>query len=331
MADLTLRDLNRRPIQLNKNLIGEALPEYFAESYPVLITLLEKYYENLDSDGNFGDLLKSLPTSRDISQVKKAFITYIEDELLLGENYLEGIFDNRTGAELSNNYYRTKGTKYSIERFFRSFFQTDPVVEYGKNLYFKVGETPVGPESQKYIINNKVYQPFGILIKTDRSSSEWIDLYKLFAHPAGMYVGAEVQLVARNQSISFDYMPIPKDPDAIDPIYEGIGRFNTLGILEISGLIPASSDDPAIRVSFQKSRVYDWTDSAYSGDVNVGDQFGSVEHWDIQYQTVEDVIIATSATLDEDSDGGDRSARTTTNVKYDTMDKAEFLLYPDSA
>lgn len=466
MTDKTLRDINRREITLENNQIKQALPEYFGSDYPKLIQLLEAYFEFLDSDGKnsdnaFGADLKKLHLTRDIGQTPASNLTFIEDELLLGQNYLEGILDARTGAELSNNYYRTKGTKYSIERFFRSFFGTDPVVEYGKDLVFEVsgastshvqrfiittgptltetitgagasrrynyditltvtlgnveysvpisitnltqprvslqltpqetktylsqatyvsggrerwkprligtggeihfesqfagaqenvyaieggaieysaftkviGEdkrgTPIGPNSGKYILNDKIYQYWGLLIKTDIAQSEWIDLYKLFAHPGGMYVGSEVQLVAVNTDIGFDVMPAapwPADPEP--PAFVALAQMTLTTLTEISGIVtPVTSGDSTIRIDLDQYNVEDFVDSTYtSGD---SDLFGSVDYLDKYYQTLRDMVQETSPRMDEDSTGGDSSAMKMSNIA-ERMDQDEFTIYDSS-
>ena len=59
--DKTLSDIGRRELDFTGNLIAEALPEWFREDNPKLITFIEKYYEDLDAIGNFGNKLKTLP------------------------------------------------------------------------------------------------------------------------------------------------------------------------------------------------------------------------------------------------------------------------------
>jgi hypothetical protein len=297
------------------------LPEYMLEEYPQLVGLLNAYYDDLDAGDGFGRKLKDLPLTRDIGQTPKENLTFIEDELLLGQNYLEGVLDARTGAELSNNYYRTKGTKYSIERFFRSFFGTDPEVVYGKNLTFEVGATIIGPNSGKYILNDKVYQFWGLLIKTDIPQSEWLDLYKLFAHPGGMYVGSEVQIISTNAGISFDNMPISVPPSELDDIFQGRASLSASGLTSITGII--RSDDTDLRIDLDTYRVED-----FIGTPNDSDIYSTVDYAVTHYKTVTDMMVETSATMDEDSDNG--TAILMSNV-HETMDTEEFEYYEDSA
>lgn len=321
MNDQTLRDINRRELNFTGSTVRETLPEYMLEAYPKLVALLNAYYDDLDAQDGFGRKLKDLPLTRDIGQTPKENLTFIEDELLLGQNYLEGILDARTGAELSNNYYRTKGTKYSIERFFRSFFGTDPEVIYGKDLVFEVGNTIIGPNSGKYILNDKVYQFWGLLIKTDIAQSEWLDLYKLFAHPGGMYVGSEVQIISTNADISFDDMPISVPPSELDDILQGRATIAPRGLTSISGII--HSDQTDIRIDLDTYRIEDFIDSANDSDI-----YSTVDYAVTHYKTITDMIAETSATMDEDSDNG--TAILMSNV-HETMDTEEFKYYTDSA
>ena len=270
MVDKTLSDIGRRELDFTGNQIAEALPEWFREDNPKLITLFEKYYENLDSDGHFGHQLHTIPTLRDISQTAKSNITFIEDELLLGQNYVEGILDNRTGAELSNNFYRSKGTKFGIERFFKMFFGEVPEIIYGKDLVMKVGNN-IGPETGLRITDPTIYQFWGILIKSGLGSSDWLELYKLFAHPAGMYVGAEVAISTANDDISFDFMPISVAEDEVAAQFVSSASASPFARQDLSGIIgvtkkPYDSDGStpggAYRVDFGRVFNRSFTDSA---------------------------------------------------------------------
>ena len=265
MTDKTLSDIGRRELDFTGNLVTEALPEYFREDNPKLVTFLEKYYENLDSAGNFGNQLKTIPTLRDISQTAKSNLTFIEDELLLGQNYIEGALDQRTGAELSNNFYRSKGTKFGIERFFKLFFGEVPEVIYGKDLVLKVG-SKIGPDTGLRITDPTIYQFWGILLRLGIGSSDWLDLYKLFAHPAGMYVGAEVVISTANIDIGFDEMTISV-PDALpDAQYVSSATMDPFARQDLSGIIGTTNRLDAVadryRIDFNNVFARDFTDSA---------------------------------------------------------------------
>jgi hypothetical protein len=298
--DKTLSDIGRRELDFTGNLIAEALPEWFREDNPKLITLLEKYYDDLDASGNFGNQIKTIPTLRDISQTAKSNLTFIEDELLLGQNYIEGALDQRTAAGLSNNFYRSKGTKFGIERFFKMFFGETPDIVYGKDLVFKVG-SEIGPETGLRITDPTIYQFWGILIKLGIASSEWLELYKLFAHPAGMFVGAEVQIATKNADISFDLMPISVPEAAGDAQFVSLANAAPAGLQDLSGIIgvtkkPYDSDGStpggAYRIDFNRISVTDFSDSANAPTIDLRPPFVNILDHGL-------VTASTTSTLDK--------------------------------
>src|SRR6056300_790060 len=212
--DDTLKDINRREIAFPKHSIQDVLPEFFRTEYPKLITLLEEYYHFEDTDEAPSSLIHELFYSRDITQTDLSLLSYIEDELLLGQSYFEGFADKRAAAKYSSTLYRSKGTKYSIQQFFRTFFDVDPDVVYTKENVFKVGEedSQIGFNSQKFITDNRLYQTFAILVKSDIEFNEWKEPYKLFTHPAGMFIGSEVQIVSDVTDTLTAPTVIPADP-----------------------------------------------------------------------------------------------------------------------
>ena len=196
-VDDTLRDDGRREIsQVTGREVDKVVPEHFKTDYPKLVSFLEQYYHFEDSDGSPSRLVNDLFYTRDINQVDESLLTYIEDELLLGQSYFEGFADKRTAAKFSNNLYRAKGTKFSIEQFFRMFFEVDIDLEYTKEQVFRVGVAghDIGAESRKFITNAELFQQFALRITSELPFKRWQRPYKLFVHPAGMFVGSAVRL-----------------------------------------------------------------------------------------------------------------------------------------
>ena len=382
MADRTLRDIGRRELSLTGSLVSDVLPDYFKEDNPTIVTFLEKYYNTLDSDHdfstagkqvfsqrqyvangsgtdsavglvpyiwdsdrNFGYQLQNLPLLRDIQQTDNENLTFIEDELLLGQNFIEGTLDPnsiRTGSELSNNFYRSKGTKFGIERFFNLFHPdvVDPEIVYGKDLVMKVGDE-IGPESGKYITDDKIYQFWGLLIRIGKSTSEWMDLYKLFAHPAGMYVAGEVVIEGKNADISFDEMVTDSAVDN-PPTFEGRAFLAPHAMLSASGIIgtthkpydsEGSTPGGKYRVDLDQSRVqYFTTVGGTDSDANL---LGTLGYLDNTFENLVNVVRVNSQTMDMDSDG-----RLTGNLGKGvlrmsdgqvTIDAGDFKYYTDSA
>ena len=190
---------NRRYINLRESKVKAVLPEHFTQSYPKFIALLEKYYDWQDqNDPN--ELLNHLFATRDINETDIALLSFIEDEFLLGEAYFEGFgstdWEKRAAANFSNQLFRSKGTKFAIEWFFRSFYGLDAEVIYTKENVFTLNTqtSQIGPDSLKYLTNDQLYQTFALLIRVGVPVSKWKDIFKLFVHPAGMYLGGEVVL-----------------------------------------------------------------------------------------------------------------------------------------
>ncbi len=218
--DKTLIDNNRTLLNFRKSEIENVLPEFYSEEYPNLIALFEKYYDWLNSEGNPGYDINQLYNSRDATQVPEKLLPYLEDELLLGQAYFGGFLNKREAIKRSNLLYRSKGTKYSIEQFFRAFYGVDPQVIYPKNNIFKVGPaidyslsdvntsgeqikeeaSKIGPESRKFITDDKLYQVLSVLIRVGIPVKDWVDVYKLFVHPAGVYLGSEILIEVVNTS-----------------------------------------------------------------------------------------------------------------------------------
>lgn len=318
--DKTLKDIGRRQVDFNRDQIAELLPDFYKEDYPKLITFLEKYYEYLDSDGNFSRKIHDLYTTRDIQQTNAENLTYIEDELLLGQNYLEGWLNPRQAAILSNNYYTTKGTLYSIQRFFRAFYGLDPDVVYGKQFVFNVGVDRIGPNSEKYLINDKVYQFWGILIKVGLPASEWLSLYKLFAHPAGMYVGSEVQIVSVNANISFGDMPIAI-PSVDLPVFSGVATITPFVFTDVTGIDINDSAGNSFRYSLDATVIQ--LQNKYADQTT-----GFLDSATSFIQTIQDLTKAASPTFDEDSDANGSSMRMSTTAL--TFDLDQYDTYFDS-
>jgi len=221
--DKTLTDNNRRDLSLHRPEIEKALPEYFAADYPKLAQLFKHYYDHLELDSNsFGSQINRMYANRDATQVRQDLLPFLEDELLLGQSYFGGFINKREAVKFSNQLYRSKGTKYSIEQFFRGFFGIDPVISYPKEDIFKVGPrintdldsinttglqiedagSKLGAESNKFLTNDELYQQMALLIQTDRSVSDWLDVYKLFVHPAGFFLGTQTLVEMFNEPLS---------------------------------------------------------------------------------------------------------------------------------
>ena len=195
-------DKRRRHLRLQPDQVDLILPEHFAASYPKFIDLLTFYYE-FQQEEKSTELLHHLFASRDISETDITLLSYIEDELLLGDAYFEsfatGEAQKRAAANFSNTLFRSKGTKFAIQWFFRSFFGIDAEVVETNEQIFTIGNaaSTIGTDSLHFLTDDKLYQTFAYLVRSSIPITKWRDLFKLFVHPAGMYLGAELLISDR--------------------------------------------------------------------------------------------------------------------------------------
>ena len=319
--DYTLKDNLRRDYRFtDHHAVEQVLPDYFKADYPKLIKLLEAYNQFEDSDQSPARLVHDVITARDITANDLSLLSFIEDELLLGQSYFEGFTNKRAAAKFSNNLYRSKGTLYSIQQFFRTFFGITPDVRYTKEDRFMVGEddSRIGFDSQKFLTDDKLYQVFAILIKADIPVDRWREAYKLFVHPAGMYFGGQVLLEATG-SFNFGIMLDFEDIN-VDPVVQGEASLGAgLLVTDLTGEVDSDG-----RGTYGKLRI------DLPGSVEEIQNI-SIDELNQNYRSISELVGTSSPSMDGDS---------STNVAdfsqdraiFDTMDEVKYTYYDsDSA
>ena len=138
--DKTLTDQYRLPLKLDKYPVVENLPAHFETIYPKFLEFIESYYDEYDGVGSPAELLNELQHNRDMADVTPQLLELIGEELFQGKDYIQSFLDQPTAIQISNLLYRSKGTAFSIEQFFKMFFGFDVDVNYGRNEIFTVGD-----------------------------------------------------------------------------------------------------------------------------------------------------------------------------------------------
>lgn len=191
----TNRHFFRHAINVRKSLVDEVLPEHFREDYPMLIEFLDAYYSDIDKYENFGGTIEELVTIRDIEDTKLKYLDYLFAEVGLG--IAGGQFTTpREVVRNFGNFFRVKGSEYSIHGFFRAFFNDEVEIFHPKERLFVVGKSNVGVEDAKVIQDGRLYQVFSTLIKGPIPLVVWEALYRKYVHPSGFYLGAAVVIEA---------------------------------------------------------------------------------------------------------------------------------------
>ena len=155
-----LVDKGRRNSYFHKGDVRESLPEYFVEEYPNFVQFLEFYFDFLaeQEPHNFDTEVHQLTTIRDIHQTPEEYLDLIIYEIGSRLKNDDLFTDGRFAASFLNELYKVKGSRNSIEAFFRLFFQSEVDIEYPKDQIFRVGEDFIGPDSIRVLQDYKRYQ-----------------------------------------------------------------------------------------------------------------------------------------------------------------------------
>ena len=316
--DITLKDYNRRELSLRTSAVKEILPEFFRTEYPKLITLLDEYYHFENSDASPSKLVDELFVTRDITQTDLGLLSFIEDELLLGQNFFEGFQDKRAASKYSSVLFRSKGTKYSIQQFFRTFFGIDPDIVYTRNNVLNIGEGEIGPDSQRFITDNKLYQKHAVLIKSELTENLWKNAYKLFVHPAGTYLGSEVQIVSSvvDRVTAPEVIIEPPPPFAV----HSNASFGSLAFIDHTSLVDDVNTDSDGILSRIRPEL---TSMFLNSNTNNGITLQEIIN---QYSSLREAQLATSPTFDDDS------IDLSNDFSFETLDQDRHVFYSaDSA
>ena len=304
----------RRLKSFQNRKVRESLPEFYTSEFPTLVTFLEKYYDFLDSaDGThaFGDDARQFFATKDIREMPSDLLNNLVSELAGGLNTGENFTDTRYALTRLAELARTKGSRFSLEEFFRLFFQQTAEVEYGKESIFKVGDSAsqIGVESIKFIQNNALFQTFGLLIKTGLSVDTWSELYKKFVHPSGFFFAGQV--VSDTEAISSPTAPIVLFDSSPGPsvISEASAPFS-LPFVQLTSLIDSGGGN--VRQSNLNELVSDYPNFTLS-------------ELDTTYHTVRQIITPNSFTFDDSSiRDSDENATPDFSLTLETMDNEIF-------
>ena len=185
--------------KFHQSQVTQVLPAFFQEEYPKLILFLEKYYESTGEDGSvsINDKIHHLFDIRNISETELSSLDRLIGEISDGLETSSFYQSPRLMARLLADLYRSKGTAISTEQFFKAFYGEDVEISYPKKNIFILNDKPggslIGPQSLRYIQDDKKYQIFSVLLKTGMSLSDYETLYTKLIHPAGFYLAAETE------------------------------------------------------------------------------------------------------------------------------------------
>lgn len=250
-----MTDLRTNP-KFHKPQITQVLPQFFQGEYPNLVKFLETYYDFAGEETAAAEI----ETLFDIRNMRSTDLAHLD---LLIHEISDGLdsssFDNnpnvdpRLMARLLSHFYKAKGTQLSAEQFFKAFYGETVEVIYPKRNIFILNDKPggslIGPQSLKYIQDDKRYQIFSVLLKTGMSFSDYETLYKKMVHPAGFYLAGETETQGSGDlelmsGVTTDPLEIPNYPVVLETSQHGsLTPEYTLLVMEENDLVDARTQE----------------------------------------------------------------------------------------
>ena len=315
-----LEDRNRRLLNYKTSKVKSVVPEFFHSEYPSLVTFLEAYYDFMDSDdaSSFDTEISNLYSIRDISETPEKYLNQIIYELGAGLTNGSIFQDARFSTKRFADLYLEKGSKKSVEEFFRAFFGQEVEIVFPKNNLFIVGESRIGVDSLRYIQDYAKYQLYSIVLKGGLGVDTYRDLYKKFIHPAGWYFEGEASVIGEAVIA----------PRGITPWGDSTDVISTANVDPsiVSEVIMA---EPLI--SATTIGVYDSHLGSFTGDIDINFinqyQDKTVEELD-RFFNIRGLYDVNSFTFDDSNDPIDGPDFSMTYDSYNiTFDKSMFKRY----
>lgn len=228
MELVSIADASPRNFESSRS--KDLIPPAIQSNAKNFITLLESYYDYLNSSGLPSREIQSLNLNKDIDRVSDKYLSQLEQ--LIG-NSVPGsqVLTRLELYKLIIRYYNTRGSEDSIHLFFRLFLNEVVNVTYPKENLFNLsqgsGEWVDGEyvyhDNKSFLSNDfklfdgHYYQDYSYVIELDIDSELWQDDYVKFVHPAGMklFTAIVIELSKRNDWTEYiDYAASNIDENA---------------------------------------------------------------------------------------------------------------------
>jgi len=324
MIDLSLIDDDTIDWPLVNQELSNVVPSFFYEKYPNLIEWLSFYLEDLPSTKTYEMFHNNPYVLKTISKVNSELLKFLEDELALGYTFSSNDANRRFILQRLSQIIQTKGSLFSIQQFFKILYGVEPDVVYTKRNVFIVDDSLIGPLSDRYIINDRLYQTFAILIRVPIPAQLWEETYRTLIHTAGMYLGAEISLVSvatvENTADDLNHETIISQSVSIGAVSEGAATIGDQTNLETTQLLayptPDSDVDGFLRIAPTSTFA---TFSTLQGFDSAGDSdpLLSLANVSAMYSSIERFIDITSPSVDQDSAVGITPSSTIETVDAD--------------
>jgi hypothetical protein len=116
--------------------VGQQLPDYVQEYYPMFVIFVTKYYEWLEQGGNPQNIIQNIRYNNDIDSVASSLVTrYMA--MYAPDLPIQAQADRSIILKYMRQFYEKKGSEESFKFFFRAFFNDEITVFYPRTVLFK--------------------------------------------------------------------------------------------------------------------------------------------------------------------------------------------------
>jgi hypothetical protein len=192
--------------------VSSLVPEEIRVNSENLVILLKDYYEYLNQRHKPSGEIYGLSDNHDIDLMDDPYLDLIQKETA---KYMPKSFtpDRVKMYKKLLKYYNYRGSKDSVELFFRILFDADSTVYYPWNDTFKLSEGGWDQSLNRYfnaksflsnsqkLHDSKYYQRYSYVVKSEVSPEYWINSFSRLVHPAGYIFFADVVLTLQSPAM----------------------------------------------------------------------------------------------------------------------------------
>ena len=167
----------------------------------------------------------------------------------------------------------------------------------------------IGANSQKFLTDNKLFQKHAILIKSELEQNKWKDAYKLFVHPAGTFLGSEIQIVSTVEDTVIAPTVTIQEPAPI--AVSGVANLSPLAFIDHTSLVNDFNTDSSGILSRIRPELVNPNEFSTFTVQEINNQYGSLR----------EAQIASSPTFD------DSDQDFSNNFSFETLDQDRHVFY----
>lgn len=171
------------------------LPEHIRLTASSLVNFMSLYYQHINEVGLPNREISEITANHDIDIASDKYLTEIQKQIA------SAIPESRTLDKVRLykiifSYYKKRGSEDSVYTFFKIFFNEFVSLFYPKDRLLNTsGERSVSSDIYR-LQDGNYWQDFSYVIKSENNSSEWINEYLRFVHPAGLKLFTAILIIA---------------------------------------------------------------------------------------------------------------------------------------